>query len=114
MASKRRIRIACVAGARPNFVKVSALVEELSRRPRFETQLIHTGQHFSPEMSAVFFDELGLPRPDRHLGVGGSARGLSLDEQMNEIMARIEPVLAESKPDLTLVVGDVTSTPAAA
>jgi UDP-N-acetylglucosamine 2-epimerase (non-hydrolysing) len=113
MPAKHPIRVACVAGARPNFIKVSALVEELSRRPQFESRLIHTGQHFSPEMSAIFFDELELPAPDCHLGVGSSSAATPA-EQLTETMRRLEAEFKASKPDVTIVVGDVTSTLAAA
>jgi UDP-N-acetylglucosamine 2-epimerase (non-hydrolysing) len=104
------VRIACIVGARPNFMKMAPLIAEFQRRPRFDVTLIHTGQHYSPEMSAAFFADLGLPEPDVHLEVGsGTPAG-----QTAEIMLRIEPVFAERRPDLVLVVGDVNSTLAAA
>lgn len=102
--------IACIVGARPNFVKMAALIAELRRRPQFSVKLIHTGQHFSPEMSARFFDELELPQPDLNLGAGGGTQ----TEQTADIMRRIEPALSEYRPDVVLVVGDVNSTLAAA
>src|ERR1022692_366016 len=102
--------IACVVGARPNFIKMAALMHELRRRPRFSTQLIHTGQHFSPEMSDLFFRELEIPEPDVNLGVGSGTQ----TTQTAEIMRRLDATFAERKPDLVLVVGDVNSTMAAA
>lgn len=102
-------RIACVVGARPNFMKMAPILREIGRRPGFEARLIHTGQHYSPEMSASFFEELGLPEPDFNLEVGsGTQTG-----QTAAIMQRLEPVFGELRPDLVLVVGDVNSTMAA-
>jgi len=102
--------IACIVGTRPNFVKMAALLAELRMRPQFGLELIHTGQHFSPEMSASFFEELELPEPDFNLGTGGGTQA----EQTAEVMRRLEPLLVERRPDLVLVVGDVNSTLAAA
>jgi UDP-N-acetylglucosamine 2-epimerase (non-hydrolysing) len=104
------ISLACIVGARPNFMKMSALVAEFRRRPGFQTSLIHTGQHFSPEMSQTFFDELDLPKPDLNLGIAGG----TLVTQTAEIMTQLERVFVESRPDMVLVVGDVTSTISAA
>ena len=104
------MRIACIVGARPNFVKMAALLEEFRRRPAMECRLIHTGQHYTPEMSRSFFDELDLREPDVNLDVGSG----SAVWQMSEIMQRLEPVLIEWRPDVLVVVGDVTSTAAAA
>jgi UDP-N-acetylglucosamine 2-epimerase (non-hydrolysing) len=104
------LHVACVVGARPNFIKMAALIEEARRRPAVAATLIHTGQHFSPEMSQALFDDLELPAPDRHLGAGGGTQA----EQTAEIMVRLERVFTETRPDLVLVVGDVNSTLAAA
>jgi UDP-N-acetylglucosamine 2-epimerase (non-hydrolysing) len=104
------LHVACVVGARPNFIKMAALIEEARRRPGVAATLIHTGQHFSPEMSQALFDDLELPAPDRHLGAGGGTQA----EQTAEIMVRLERVFTETRPDLVLVVGDVNSTLAAA
>jgi UDP-N-acetylglucosamine 2-epimerase (non-hydrolysing) len=81
----------------------------MRRRPVFQTQLIHTGQHFSPEMSDSFFQQLEIPEPDVNLGAGGGSQ----TEQTAEIMKRIEPVFQEHRPDVLIVVGDVNSTVAA-
>jgi UDP-N-acetylglucosamine 2-epimerase (non-hydrolysing) len=104
------MKIACIVGARPNFVKMAALLEEFRRRPAMECRLIHTGQHYTPEMSRSFFDELELHEPDVNLEVGSG----SSVWQMAEVMKRLEPVLLEWRPDMLVVVGDVTSTAAAA
>lgn len=103
------IKVTCVVGARPNFIKVAALVHAMRSRPTFEIQLIHTGQHFSPDMSDSFFEQLGIPEPDHNLGAGGGSQ----TEQTAEIMKRIEPILTNHRPDFLLVVGDVNSTLAA-
>lgn len=104
------LRICSVVGARPNFIKIAPLLEEMRSRPRISSTLVHTGQHFSPEMSDSFFQELGMPQPDINLGVGGGTH----TEQTAEIMRRIERVLLDSVFHVVLVVGDVNSTMAAA
>jgi UDP-N-acetylglucosamine 2-epimerase (non-hydrolysing) len=105
----KTIKTTCVVGARPNFIKVAALIHAMRRRPVFQTQIIHTGQHFSPEMSDSFFQQLEIPEPDVNLGAGGGSQ----TEQTAEIMKRIEPVFQEHRPDVLIVVGDVNSTVAA-
>jgi len=106
----RPLQITCVVGARPNFVKVAPLLEVMKQRANVKPLLVHTGQHFSPEMSDKFFQDLSLPAPDIHLGVAAGTQ----TEQTAEIMRRLEPVFLEGKPDVVLVVGDVNSTMAAA
>ncbi len=104
------LKVDCVVGARPNFMKVAPILRELRRRSGFSATLIHTGQHFSPEMSDVFFDELGIGKPDVNLGIGmGSAIW-----QTAEMMKSLETQFEMETPDLVLVVGDVNSTLAAA
>ena len=110
MMSHQHPSIACVVGARPNFMKVAPIWAEAANRNLWFTRLIHTGQHFSPEMSQKFFDELGLPEPDINLGVCG---GTPIT-QIAEIMLRLEAAFTKDRPDVVLVVGDVTSTLAAA
>ena len=102
------MKLACIAGARPNFVKIAPLVDEMRRRG-VECALIHTGQHYSPEMSRAFFDELEMPAPDVNLEVGSG----SAIWQTAEIMQRLEPVFKEASPQAVVVVGDVNSTLAA-
>jgi UDP-N-acetylglucosamine 2-epimerase (non-hydrolysing) len=104
-------KIMLVAGARPNFMKVAPPLQELGKHPEaFWPQLIHTGQHYDPEMSDVFFRELDLPRPDRFLGVGSGSHA----EQAARVMVAFERACVEERPDLVVVVGDVNSTMACA
>jgi UDP-N-acetylglucosamine 2-epimerase (non-hydrolysing) len=107
----RPFRIVSVAGARPNFVKIAPIVAELRRRPEaFASTLIHTGQHYDEKLSRVFFDELGIPRPDVNLEVGSGSHA----QQTATIMAAFEPALIACRADLVMVVGDVNSTLACA
>ena len=103
------MKVICIVGARPNFIKAAPVVEALRRRSGATVMLIHTGQHYDREMSQLFFDELGLPKPDLDLQVGSGSHG----EQTGQIMIRFEPVLKQEKPDLVMVFGDVNSTVAA-
>jgi UDP-N-acetylglucosamine 2-epimerase (non-hydrolysing) len=95
-----------VVGARPNFMKIAPIVEEMKKTPGMKGVLVHTGQHYSEGMSDVFFRDLGIPVPDIHLGVGSGSHA----EQTARIMVEFEKVCWEEKPDLVLVVGDVNST----
>lgn len=103
-----------IAGARPNFVKVAPIIAAMRARAAagadIRFRLIHTGQHYDPRLSAIFFDQLGIPQPDHNLEVGSGSQA----EQTGAIMQRYEAVLLEQRPDLCLVVGDVTSTMACA
>lgn len=106
------IQIVCVVGARPNFVKMAPLVHHIQKEwgDHFQTTLVHTGQHYDEKLSQVFFDELHLPRPDVNLCVGPGSQ----IRQIAQIMERFEDFLLAKKPDLVLVVGDVSSTLATA
>ena len=96
-----------VVGARPNFMKVAPIMREMARYPdAFEQRLVHTGQHYDPLMSAVFFEELEIPRPDVNLEVGSGSHSW----QTAQVMLRFEPVLSQYQPDWVIVVGDVNST----
>jgi UDP-N-acetylglucosamine 2-epimerase (non-hydrolysing) len=107
MSRRRPLRLMLVAGARPNFMKVAPLLRSFRKRPdRFQPILVHTGQHYDEAMSDVFFEELGIPRPDRHLGVGSGSHAV----QTARIMEAFEPLLALERPDWVVVVGDVNST----
>jgi UDP-N-acetylglucosamine 2-epimerase (non-hydrolysing) len=104
------LRIACVVGARPNFMKMAPIIEALRKLPGMEPLLVHTGQHYDESMSKVFFDELHLPRPDLFLGVGSGSHS----EQTARVMIAFDGVVESERPDFVLVVGDVNSTLAAA
>lgn len=99
-----------VAGARPNFMKIAPIVDAFGRDPAFRQTLVHTGQHYDEAMSKVFFEELGIPRPDVDLGVGSGSHAV----QTARVMIEFEKVVSEKRPDLVLVVGDVNSTVACA
>jgi UDP-N-acetylglucosamine 2-epimerase (non-hydrolysing) len=103
------VKIISVVGARPNLMKAAPVIEVLRRRAGVTAMLIHTGQHYDREMSQLFFEQLGLPKPDLDLHVGSASHG----EQTGQIMIRFEPVLKQEKPDLVMVFGDVNSTVAA-
>jgi UDP-N-acetylglucosamine 2-epimerase (non-hydrolysing) len=105
------MRIVYVVGTRPNFVKTAPVIAALRERlPRGRHALVHTGQHYDRLMSEVFLEELGVPAPDHLLEVGSGTHA----QQTARVMERLEPVLAEERPDLVLVPGDVNSTLAAA
>ena len=98
-----------VVGARPNFMKAAPVMAALSKRSMTQT-LVHTGQHYDANMSEVFFQQLGMPKPDVNLEVGSGSHAV----QTAEVMVRLEKVLQERKPDWVVVYGDVNSTLAAA
>src|SRR5205085_6101691 len=102
------MNVLTVVGNRPQFIKAAAVSDPL-RRSHSEV-LIHTGQHFDEELSGVFFTELGLPSPDRELGI---ARG-SNTSQVARMLGALEPVLGEVGPDVVLIYGDTNSTLAGA
>ncbi|HYP22648.1 MAG TPA: UDP-N-acetylglucosamine 2-epimerase (non-hydrolyzing), partial [Actinomycetota bacterium] len=102
-------KVMLVFGARPNFMKIAPIFREMRERGGFEPVLVHTGQHFDEAMSDQFLRVLELPRPEVHLEVGSGTESW----QTAQIITRLEPVLAELRPDAGVVVGDVTSTLAA-
>jgi len=102
------MKIATVVGARPQFIK-AAPVSRVLRRSHQEI-LIHTGQHYDANMSDIFFDELHIPRPDFHLGIGSGRHGV----QTGAILEKVEEVLIQETPDALLVYGDTNSTLAGA
>jgi UDP-N-acetylglucosamine 2-epimerase (non-hydrolysing) len=104
------MKVLSVVGARPNFVKIAALMAELQQHPGIRPLLVHTGQHYDLEMSDFFFQELGIPQPDINLEVGSASAAC----QIAQIMERLEPVLVTERPDIVVVVGDVNSTLAGA
>ena len=99
-----------IAAARPNFMKVAPLYHALDARPWCTPRLVHTGQHYDDNMSASFIDELGLPEPHHHLGIGSGTHA----EQTGGVMIAYERLCAAHRPGLTVVVGDVNSTAACA
>ena len=116
MAARRKTRLLLVAGARPNFVKIAPLISCLcvpDRAACTQTLLVHTGQHYDETLSRLFFDQLGIPRPDMNLEVP-AASGSSHAQQTAEILMRFEPIVMEWKPQAVVVVGDVNSTLACA
>ncbi|MGB5251965.1 MAG: UDP-N-acetylglucosamine 2-epimerase (non-hydrolyzing) [Sedimenticolaceae bacterium] len=109
--SDGQIRILCIVGARPNFMKIAPLMRAFRSAPeRFDARLVHTGQHYDEAMKDAFFRQLRIPEPDVDLGVGSGTHAV----QTAEIMRRFEPVLDQLGPDIVLVVGDVNSTIACA
>ena len=95
-----------IAAARPNFMKIAPLYHALSKEPWARAVIVHTGQHYDLNMSDVFFQDLGLPEPHIHLGVGSGSHA----EQTGQVMMAYEKILREKCPDLVIVVGDVNST----
>ncbi|MGE5482440.1 MAG: non-hydrolyzing UDP-N-acetylglucosamine 2-epimerase [Bacteroidota bacterium] len=104
------MRIVTVLGARPQFIKAAALSWTLRSLPGVEELLVHTGQHYDRDMSDIFFDELDIPRPHYHLGIGSGSHGA----QTGRMLEAIEQVLLEVRPDWVLVYGDTNSTLAGA
>jgi UDP-N-acetylglucosamine 2-epimerase (non-hydrolysing) len=107
MSDKLRIHI--VAGARPNFMKVGPLYHALKKTNWADPVLVHTGQHFSVEMSDVFLRDLGLPTPHYHLQASGSTHA----EQTANVLIAYEKLCWHNRPDWVVVVGDINSTIAA-
>ena len=108
------MKLDIIAGARPNFMKIAPIIEELKkvsslsadRRNKIQYRLIHTGQHYDKKMSGNFFEQLGIPDPDVNLEVGSGTQA----EQTARIMERYEALLLKEPADWVLVVGDVNST----
>ncbi|MGA7234197.1 MAG: UDP-N-acetylglucosamine 2-epimerase (non-hydrolyzing) [Bryobacteraceae bacterium] len=107
------MRLVSIVGARPQFVKLAVICKALERFPdaaKWHHTIVHTGQHYDPALSAVFFDELSIPRPDYDLEAGSGSHGT----QTAEMLKRLEPVLEAEKPDWVLLYGDTNSTLAGA
>ena len=106
------LKIDIIAGARPNFMKISPIIRQIKKYNQehpiaaFEFRLIHTGQHYDQNMSGSFFTQLDIPEPDLNLGAGSGSQA----SQTAQIMIGYENALQEWKPDLCIVVGDVNST----
>ncbi len=105
------VKILCVVGARPNFMKIAPIMRAFEKSPHgIQATLLHTGQHYDAAMKTAFFEQLHIPKPDIDLGVGSGSHTV----QTAEIMLRFEPVLDELEPSAVLVLGDVNSTIACA
>ncbi|HVT86771.1 MAG TPA: UDP-N-acetylglucosamine 2-epimerase (non-hydrolyzing) [Chitinophagaceae bacterium] len=108
------MKVTIVAGARPNFIKVAPIIKAIKKAQHSGGQilyrLVHTGQHYDKKMSSDFFEQLNISEPDVNLEAGGGTQA----EQTAAIMIRFEKELMENRPDIVLVVGDVTSTMACA
>ena len=103
------VKLLSVVGARPQFVKL-APIANTAARAAIEHVIVHTGQHYDPMLSDVFFDDLGIPAPDVHLGVGSGSHGV----QTGAMLGALDAVFDEHRPDWVLVYGDTNSTVAAA
>jgi UDP-N-acetylglucosamine 2-epimerase (non-hydrolysing) len=104
------MQIDLIVGARPNFMKAAPVAEQLRlRQPHWQARLIHTGQHYDQKMSEVFFEQLGMPKPDANLGIGSGSH----TQQVTGIMLALEAEFRAQRPDLVMVFGDVNSTLAA-
>ncbi|CAI8999881.1 UDP-N-acetylglucosamine 2-epimerase homolog [Brevibacillus sp. IT-7CA2] len=108
------MKIVTIVGARPQFIKAAAVsravLTQKQNNPQISEVIVHTGQHYDRNMSEVFFEQLDIPVPHYHLGIGSSAHG----QQTGQMLAEIEKVLLEEKPDWILVYGDTNSTLAGA
>ena len=106
------IKIVTIRGARPQIIKAAALSRAIKNNYAHQLQeiIIHTGQHYDTNMSAVFFDELGIPQPNYNLNVGSGAHG----EQTAKMIIGIEEILVKEQPQALVVYGDTNSTLAGA
>lgn len=104
------IRILTVVGARPQFIKAAVISRAVANYPDIREIIIHTGQHYDENMSDIFFTEMRIPKPDYHLGVGGTTHG----SMTGRMLEKIEAVIMDEKPDVMLVYGDTNSTLAGA
>jgi UDP-GlcNAc3NAcA epimerase len=103
----RKPTVLLIIGARPQFIKSAPIIKEiLSNHKNMDLQIVHSGQHYDPEMSAIFFHELHIPKPLVNLRVGSGSHAT----QTAAIMQRLEQVLVEKKPDMAIVPGDTNTT----
>ncbi len=104
------MKLVTIIGARPQFIKAATVSRAVAARDGLREVIVHTGQHYDANMSDIFFEELAIPRPDHHLGIGGGTHGAMTGQQLEAI----ERVLLDEKPDMVLVYGDTNSTLAGA
>ena len=105
------MKLLTVIGARPQFIKAATVSRALARHfPGAREILVHTGQHYDANMSDVFFDELEIPRPDHHLGIGGGSHG----QNTGRMLEKLDALMTDEQPDWVLVYGDTDSTLAGA
>ncbi|TFD95757.1 non-hydrolyzing UDP-N-acetylglucosamine 2-epimerase [Jeotgalibacillus sp. R-1-5s-1] len=102
------MNILTILGARPQFIKAAPVSRAL--RQHHNEKIVHTGQHYDANMSDIFFEELEIPKPDYHLGIGSASHG----KQTGDMMTKIEEIVLEDRPDAILVYGDTNSTLAGA
>jgi len=107
---KNKIKVICVAAARPNFMKIAPLLDEFKKHKEFKPILVHTGQHYDYNMSGSFFKELNIQKPNYNLSIKAGLHG----EQTGKTMIEFEKVCLKEKPQLVIVVGDVNATIACA
>src|SRR5690554_7107238 len=103
-------RVLTIIGARPQFIKASVVSRAIQQAEGIEEIILHTGQHFDANMSDVFFNQLGIPKPDIQLDIHSGSHG----EMTGRMLVEIERALLEHKPDRVLVYGDTNSTLAGA
>jgi UDP-GlcNAc3NAcA epimerase len=99
-------KILTIVGARPQFIKAAAVSRAIRETEGLSEVMVHTGQHFDPNMSDVFFDELDIPKPRHHLDINGGGHG----DMTGRMLIAIEPILVAEKPDWVVVYGDTNST----
>lgn len=107
---KKRIKIICICGARPNFIKIAPLAEEFRKNKNVDFIIVHTGQHYDFEMSEIFFKDLSIPKPNYNLGIGSGSHSF----QVAKAMIELERIFLKENPDLAIALGDVNSTLAGA
>ena len=103
-------KILTIIGARPQFIKASVVSKAILETERLTEIIVHTGQYFDANMSDIFFDQLGIPKPHHQLDINGGSHG----DMTGRMLIEIEKVLLEEKPDCVMVYGDTNSTLAGA
>lgn len=100
------LKILTIVGARPQFIKAAAVSRAIRESSELSEVMIHTGQHFDPNMSDIFFDELNIPKPQHHLDINGGGHG----DMTGRMLMVIEPILLTERPEWVVVYGDTNST----